>query len=389
MSKRVCIIVQNYFEIAPRARSEARCLVEHGYSVDVIALRMRDHRQTEYDLDGTHVVTVPLSKKRAGKWRYVLEYLVFFLMAALLVTWRMIRCRYDVIQVCNLPDFLVFAALIPKLMGAKVVFDMFEIMPEFYMTKYDVRQEHPIIRMLKWQEKLCTRFADQVIVINDPIKELLVARGVTPDKVTVVTNSADDSLFTGEQFASHDRADGRFIMMYHGTLTPLYGLDIALRAFASVRPLLSTAEFWILGDGPERSRLESIAQENGLDEKVKFIGVVPQQDIPKWLTQCDVGVLATRQDQFLDFSFSSKLPEYIVMGKPVIMSRLKTIRYYFSEQALAFFKPHNEADLAKRMVELFENPKRRGELVRQAQREYAKIDWSVMNRRYLNLYIRL
>ena len=386
MSKRICIIVQNYFDIAPRARSEARCLVERGDVVDVIALRMENNPHEEYDLDGAHVLTIPISKKRASKWRYILEYVGFFVQAAVVVTRRMFKYHYDVVQVCNLPDFLVFAASMPKLMGAKVVFDMFEIMPEFYISKYDVGEDHPIIRILTWQEKLCVRFADRVIVINDPIKEVLEARGVFPDKMTVVMNSADDRLFAGEQSIQGDRTDGRFVMMYHGTLTPLYGLDIALRAFARASPQLETAEFWILGDGPQRARLESLVLELGLAEKVRFVGVVPQQDIAAWLAQCDVGVLATRQDQFLDLSFSSKLPEYIVMGKPVIVSRLETIRRYFSEDALAFFDPHDEADLARRMVELYENSDRRRELAECAAQEYAPIDWSVMKRRYLDLF---
>jgi glycosyltransferase involved in cell wall biosynthesis len=118
---------------------------------------------------------------------------------------------------------------------------------------------------------------------------------------------------------------------------------------------------------------------------VKFVGLVLPQEIPHWLNQCDIGVLPTRQDVFLDLSFSSKLSEYIVTGKAVITSRLKTIRHYFSEQALTYFEPHNTADLARQMVALYEDPARRCRFAAAARREYMPIRWEVMRRRYLKL----
>src|SRR5207247_8336839 len=84
------------------------------------------------------------------------------------------------------------------------------------------------------------------------------------------------------------------------------------------------------------------------------ISVLPDE-IPRWLKQCDTGVLATRQDAFLDLSFSGKLSEYIIMKRAVICARLKTIRHYFSEEALAFFEPNNPSDLAQQMLRMAED----------------------------------
>ena len=174
-------------------------------------------------------------------------------------------------------------------------------------------------------------------------------------------------------------------MMYHGTLTSIYGLDIALNAFGMVEGQMPDAEFWIVGDGPEKPQLEALVQKLQLDEKVRFIGMVPQHEIPKWLNDCDVGVLPTRKDVFLDLSFSNKLPEYIIMEKPVIASRLKAIQHYFTEQALAFFEPHNLPDLAQKMMDLYTNTALRKKLAEQAKHEYVRISWDVMKQRYLKL----
>jgi glycosyltransferase involved in cell wall biosynthesis len=237
------------------------------------------------------------------------------------------------------------------------------------------------------------RFADYVITINDPVQRLLEGRGLLPGGSTVIMNSVDESLFQeGAKVASPpDPSAGKakFVMMYHGTLTRIYGLDIALEAFAQAHADMPGAEFWILGKGPEERALRDQVRRLGLDDKVRFIGPVLPQEVPAWLRRSDAGVLATRQDVFLDLSFSNKLSEYIIMDKPVIASRIRTVRHYFSEEALAFFEPGNPADLARQMARLYRDHPLRGQFACQAAREYKPICWEVMKKRYLVLMAKL
>ena len=174
-------------------------------------------------------------------------------------------------------------------------------------------------------------------------------------------------------------------MMYHGTLTRIYGLEIAIEAFRIAQVDMPKAEFWILGSGPEEGELASLARKHGLDSKVKLFGKVAPADIPGCLDQCDAGILPIRRDVFLDFAFPNKLAEFIIMGKPVLMSRLKAIRHYFSEDALAYFEPNNPADLARQMVRLYGDSGLRTGLAARAKEEYAPIRWEVMQQRYLKL----
>jgi hypothetical protein len=73
------------------------------------------------------------------------------------------------------------------------------------------------------------------------------------------------------------------------------------------------------------------------------------------------------------------------MGKTVIVSRLKAIRHYFSEDALAYFEPDNRADLSRQMVCSYRNPPMRARLALKAKDEYASIRWDLMKQRYLTL----
>jgi glycosyltransferase involved in cell wall biosynthesis len=273
-------------------------------------------------------------------------------------------------------------------MGAGVILDMHEITPEFYMSKYRIAEDSRTIRLQKYLEKISFDFADQVITINQPIEDLLVSRGLSRSKSTIVMNAVDEARFSARSTASAapNRGDAeKFVMMYHGTLTSIYGLDIAIEAFALVHEEMPGAELWILGSGPEAGALTALAQERGLAAKVRMVGQVASTDIPGWLSQCDAGILPIRRDVFLDFAFPNKLPEFVIMGKAVIVSRLKAIRGYFSEDALAYCEPNSAADLSRQMVRIYRDPQLRLRLAAKATEEYAPIRWAVMKGRYLDL----
>lgn len=385
--KSICFLVQNPYEIDIRVRRKAEALVAAGYSVDAIALRSANSTQKEFTLNGVKVYTISLGKMRGSLVRYAFEYFAFFFLSSLKLCSLMRKRKYVAVDINTLPDFLVFAGWYARWKGAKLVLDMHEITPEFFMSKYGVGEKHWFVRLSSWLERVSFQYADHVLTINGPIQRLLESRGLKATKATIIMNAADDVIFSSEGPVIEKA--GAFVMMYHGTLTKIYGLDIAIEALALAQKEIPNAEFWILGDGTERQCLEELTNRLGLAKKVKFIGRIRPEEIPGWLKQCDVGVLATRSDVFLDYSFSNKLSEYIIMGKAVISSRLKTIHHYFSEEALAFFEPNQAASLAQQMVRMYHDEELRRRLARRAEQEYMPIRWAVMKERYLKLMDRL
>jgi glycosyltransferase involved in cell wall biosynthesis len=387
--KSICILLQNHYETDIRVRRKAEALVSAGYQVDVLAIRSSYSKSENYDLGGVNIYAVSLSKKRGSRVRYAFEYLCFFFWALYKVSVLEHQKHYAVVDINNLPDFLVFACVYPKWKGAKLILDMHEITPEFYISKYRIKPDSWLVKILQFVEKISLNFVHHVININQPIEDLLVSRGLPPSKSTIVMNSVDEGFFKAASEASAPTVASdpppNFVMMYHGTVTDIYGLDIAIEAFGIAHHNMPGAELWILGKGSEMNSLERLTRKLGLESKVRFVGLLLPQQIPGWLKMCDVGILPTRQDVFLDLSFSSKLSEYIIMGKAVIASRLKTIRYYFSEDALAYFEPHDISDLARQMVDLYQNPARRIQLAKRAMSEYRPIRWGVMKQKYLKL----
>lgn len=383
---RICLVVQGIYDSDPRVRRKAEALVSAGYSVDVLALRPTGGEEA-YSIEGVQVRTVDLGKKRGSLLRYAVEYAVFFAWAFARLHVDTFRRRYAVIDVNTLPDFLIFAGLFTRWMGARLVLDMHEITPEFYLSKYGDQASPWMIRWLTAVERISYGFADRVITINEPVRELLVSRGLDGRKLIVMTNAADEKRFAPAAAAEIPPATAsqspRFVFIYHGTLTRIYGLDIAIEAFALAAEAIPGAEFWILGTGPERDSLARLALDHGVGDRVKFVGQVPSSTIPAWLSESDAGVLPIRRDALLDFAFPNKLPEYIISGRPVVISRLNAIQHYFTPDALAYAEPGDPEDLARQMRRVYADADLRRRLTATAMSEYAPIRWDVMKQRYL------
>lgn len=381
---RICMVTQSHYPTDPRVRREAETAVAAGWGVFVLSLRGEGEPRRRH-LNGVTVLTLSLAKKRGRPVRYLFEYVCFFLWASWTLIFLQLRHGFGIIQVHTLPDFLVFSALVPRLLGARVILDLHEIMPEFFASKYQIPDDHPAMKGLLFIERLSARFADTIITVNDPIKDLLVRRGFPPAKITVVMNSADESLFDGARSSHPIPQRGGFALMYHGTLTSIYGLDIAVRSLNIIRRAIPDVHFHILGEGPEEENLRRLAEQLQLEEHITFHGRVPLERIPSYLSGGDIGVLPTRQDRFLDLSFSNKLLEYICMKKPVACSRLFTTGVYFRESSLAYFQPHDPADLASRIISLYRDRGARDAQVASALQDYEKIRWPIMKERYLQL----
>ena len=367
-----------------RVRREAESLVKNGFEVDCLCLRGKKQRRFER-VNGVNLYCLPLSKYRgSSKIMYLLVYLWFFVLSFLAVSKCHLKRRYHVIQYHTLPDFIIFSGIIPKLFGAKLVLDMHEIMPEFYMSKFGLEMSNLSVKVLKLLEKISISFAHAVIVINDPIKRLLLERCKSKSDISIVMNTADESLFVSDRHERSGKNNG-FIAMYHGTLTELYGVDIAIRAVAKLKDEIPGLQFRIFGSETETDYLKELADELGVSKNVAFMGLVKIEAIPKYIEEADIGVISIVKDGFIDLSFSNKLAEYVSMKTPVIATRLRSTLEYFTDDAISYFESRNADDLASKIFELYMSPQKRLLQAERAYQQYQKIRWAIMEKKYIGL----
>src|SRR5207247_8680052 len=88
-----------------------------------------------------------------------------------------VKRRYDVVQVHTMPDFLVFAALIPKLLGAKIILDVHDLMPELYAAKFGVPKENWLIRLITWVVRRSVALAAIPMAVHEPPLAILAGHG--------------------------------------------------------------------------------------------------------------------------------------------------------------------------------------------------------------------
>ena len=380
MGKNVCMIVQHSYPDDTRVMKEAKTLLARGHKVSVIALR-DSHELKQEIVAGVNVYRIALPKRRAGVFRYLFEYVAFFLSAFFKLNLLDIKERFDVVHINTLPDFLVFSAVIQKLKGRRILLDMHEIAPEFYMSKFRVGNGHPIVRLLRYLERVSLKFADDVITVNEPIKRIFQRRAIPNKPIAVVMNTVSAS--TVKQNAK--RAHEGFNCVYHGTVTDIYGLDTAIAGFAKAKENCKDLTFHIFGDGPSLPELKRLVRHLRLEQSVVFHGTVPYERMMDALMEMDLGVLAIRKDVFLNLSFSNKLAEYVYLKIPVISSDLDTVMHYFDDGDLLFFQAGDSDDLGRKIEFAYAN---RSQMQARAEAAFKKslvFDWDVMAKRYVQV----
>ena len=384
----VAMIAYTCYLRDPRVRREAEALVEAGYPVTVLALRERGEASREV-VHGVEVVRAPLHRLRNGPLGYVLRYTLFFLMAFGWLTLLAWRRRPRVVYVHNLPNFLVFAALVPRLLGARVVLDIHDPVPEFYRCKYGVAASSWMVRLLRLEERLSTRFAHHVVTVNEPVAQVLRQRGVPAGKLTVVMNAPDARLFAAP-CSGAPPPNGDLPLLYAGTVAPRYGLDVALRGLALVRRRHPEVRLRVVGEGDGLPALRALARELGLEGAVEFHPPVPLEQVPQLIAEARVGLSPQRDDPFMGLAFSTKVLEFLSMGLPVVCARTRCMEHYFGGDGLVcFFRPGDPEDFARGVEEAL--ARRDQAEVRRlgVERFLERYGWEVQRARYLRLVAHL
>ncbi|HEU5011744.1 MAG TPA: glycosyltransferase family 4 protein [Roseiflexaceae bacterium] len=383
-----CMVVHATYPDDARVRREAETLLGDGWQVDVVCIRGSGEPPVEV-CNGATVYRLPVQRHRGqGLAVYLLEYAKFFALASYRIMRLHLRRGYDVVQVHNMPDFLVFTALAPRLLGARAVLDIHDLVPELYAARFAGGADNPAVRLTRWVERASIAFADYVLTAGEPFRRRLLARGVAPEKLTVIMNSADPQLFHPLPLSPAPRAD-RFTLVYHGGLYERYGLDIAIRAIAQLRDQIPELRLLIYGEGEASDDLARLVAELHLEEQVQLCGYVAIDEIPERIAGADLGVVPYRSNPFTDMLYPTKAFECLAMNIPVITSRTEAMAELFAGIDDMFFEPENVTDLAQRIASLYQSPERRRRLLHDAQAAYAPYAWENQRREYTMLLRRL
>ncbi|MFW9928917.1 MAG: glycosyltransferase family 4 protein [Candidatus Thorarchaeota archaeon] len=379
------MVVHQYYHRDPRVRRYAETLAKSGIKVDIICPRYLNGKKVK-DHKNIRIFTIPLKRNYKGRENYIYEYILAFLLYFIRINILFFKNRYHIIHIHNMPDFLIFTAFLPKILGTKLILDIHDLMPEAFISKYKVTEKNYFIKLMKIQERISARFAHVVITANSNFKNNLVKRGITFHEITVINNIADTNIFDRKKYQKN-KNNKHFTLIYPGTVAPRYGLDVAIRALPFLSEKIPNLKLIIIGTQVEYTKeLKNLIKELNVIDNVQFISTLPIEEIPQKIINADIGIYTAISDIHIDIATPTKVIEYAIMGIPIVATRLKVLEDLFDPSSIMFFESGNVEGFSDCIMKLYNNPSLKTQLVQNADHNFVnKHSWEQEKNKYYNL----
>jgi glycosyltransferase involved in cell wall biosynthesis len=268
----------------------------------------------------------------------------------------------DVIYAVSTPLTVgLLGYIISLLRGIPFVFEVTDVWPDAAVACGVVRNK-PLIKLAHWLEMFCYEKAAHIVGLTQGIYANIVAKGIDREKVSIVTNGVDLSLFNLENDNSKRLAvrakygfRGRFVCMYLGAHGAYNALDTIVNAAAILKndPRFL---FVLIGDGDEKSKLQRHASEHHITN-VMFLPPIPRVVAPTMLSAADVFVLPNRKGEFFEGNLPNKLFDFMASSRPIVVSGLgETAELVNNAGCGRVGVAEDSLAMAKSLIELAEMP---------------------------------
>jgi glycosyltransferase involved in cell wall biosynthesis len=133
-------------------------------------------------------------------------------------------------------------------------------------------------------------------------------------------------------------------------------------------------------------RMLKLIDEYGLEDVVSFEGWVTQSRLNDLLFRADVGIVAQKASPYSHLVHTYKMVDYWIFGLPVIASRLRATMELYDDSVIEYFEPADQADLARAIRRLHDNPQRREELARNGKLANDRHGWATQRETFVGVY---
>lgn len=224
--------------------------------------------------------------------------------------------------------------------------------------------------------------ADMVVTVSKPLSEIARDLGVDKDRVMVIPNGVDTSVFVEAKV----EAEFGYRLLWIGRMIPVKGLEYLIKALPRVLDSYPEARLTLVGDGPIRSELCQLANDLKLNGFIDFAGLANYEDIPGYLAGSDLVVLP---------SLSEGLPlvllEAMSAGCPVVATDVGGIPELVitqgEQQNGLLVEPGDSETLAEAIVDMFGNGRMARKMGRNGRRRVEEgYSWDAVAVRIKELY---
>lgn len=381
-----------------RVEKEVKSLLKKGYSITIMAAN--DGNQAEITTEGNLTIYRPHEWSYSCLWT---GFHYFWGSINFVNKWVLKKCQeyisdkhFDVIHVHDL-RLVKVGVLLAKQFNMKVIADLHENYPaaiKSYVMDNSIKsiiRRYSVDRYSRWvaYERQILQEVDAVIAVVDEAKTRIVRDcKISPEKVYVVSNTESMNSFGKMSIdtAIANNYKGKFIISYIGGVDFHRGLDTVVKAMPQILKKKTNAILLIVGgkdDHCERS-LKALAKSCGVEDKVKFLGRIPFSQVPSYIAASDVGIISQFASEHANYTVPHKLFQYMVLGKPVIVSDCYPLKRIVSEYDCGLvFKSNDSVSLGECFAKPVDSD-RLGINALNAVRE--KYNWEEDEQRLFTLY---
>lgn len=283
---------------------------------------------------------------------------LFVILAPLLSVWLCLNQKIDVFY-CD-DSLPIYGFLIKKITRSRVVIRLGDWQIGYLLADRTSTLKNLLFKIISHIERVTWSSVDGVIVISNAFKNFLISQKVVKDRLFVVEECVDTH-FNSQLSSEHTRQKYNIIdanlIMFHGILVPIKGLETLLNAVPLVLQRFPNTKFMIIGNGPSLPGLMNMAKKLSIENSVIFTGWVQFRDILKYLVTCDIGIAMRSGNIANNFVITTALLQYMSLGKPVVAPNLKTTSQVLTHGKTGMlFEPDNPLDLADKIMYLLQNP---------------------------------
>jgi glycosyltransferase involved in cell wall biosynthesis len=347
----VAVVVENLPAYADtRLRKQLRDLLSRGYRVSVIT-QAGEENQPYRALENLTLLEYPPPAEPRGPIGHVREYLTSFLWTALLLGRLRLRGPIDILQVCQPPDVYFPLSTAMRWLGARVVVDQRDLMPELFAARFP-SAPRGITPALRWLERRTQRSADHCVGVNDYLRDRMIAAGGRPDRVSIVRNgpvlSRVDRAVADRSWRRHSH-----LVCWIGKMGRQDRVDLVVRVAERVVRDLGRDDigFVLLGDGECLEHLRESVRDRKLESWISMPGWLSEADVFGCLAAADIGIDTSLQSEVSPV----KAMEYMAFGRPVIAFDLLETRRTVGP-AGRYVPPGDVAGLGDKLVKLIDDP---------------------------------
>jgi len=206
--------------------------------------------------------------------------------------------------------------------------------------------------LARWSENAVWRGADVVLPVTQVLADVVAKQGVPASRLVVIPNGINEAHFahapTPQQAREKLGHADALVLGFTGFVRSWHGVDRVLHWMATPAAP-ANSYLLVVGDGPARAELEALAQELGLDQRMRFTGVVPRADVPAYVAAFDIAL----QPAVTAYASPLKLFEYLALGKAIVAPAMPNIREILRHDHNAvLFDAADDSSLARALTQL-------------------------------------